>query len=110
MQDVHAGSIEMSSKVLPCPLQLSGERVLTMDWMEGCKLQDLEALQAMHIHPRDVALEMLHVFAQMVFVDGFGARCPLSGSVGAVHAPYSCIMCTWQAPQCCVLVCSSFGK
>lgn len=48
--------------------------MLTMDWMEGCKLNDVEALRAMRVHPRDVALELLHVFAQMVFVDGFGAR------------------------------------
>ena len=61
-------------------LQLSGARVLTMEWMEGCKLTDVAALRAMRIHPRDVALDALHAFAQMVFVDGFGvARLCLEG-------------------------------
>lgn len=52
--------------------QLSGERVLTMEWVEGCKLTDVAALRAMRLNPRDVALDALHAFAQMVFVDGFG--------------------------------------
>ncbi|EIE24434.1 ABC1-domain-containing protein [Coccomyxa subellipsoidea C-169] len=56
---------------LPVP-ELSGERVLTMEWIDGCKLTDMEALVAMRVHPHDVALELLHAFAQMTFVDGFG--------------------------------------
>ena len=55
-------------------MQLSGERVLTMEWIDGCKLTDRESLVAMRVHPRDVALELLHAFAQMTFVDGFGER------------------------------------
>jgi predicted unusual protein kinase regulating ubiquinone biosynthesis (AarF/ABC1/UbiB family) len=43
-----------------------------MEWIEGCKLTDVEGLLEMHIHPRDVAIELLHAFAQMAFVDGFG--------------------------------------
>jgi len=58
-------------------VQLSGERVLTMEWIDGCKLTDMGAIVAMHVHPRDVALELLHAFGQMTFVDGFGALLPL---------------------------------
>ena len=50
--------------------------MLTMEWMEGCKLTDVAAMRAMHLHPRDVALDMLHAFAQMVFVDGLGRVLP----------------------------------
>ncbi len=45
-----------------------------MEWIDGCKLTDMEALVAMRVHPHDVALELLHAFAQMTFVDGFGER------------------------------------
>jgi len=53
-------------------VQLSGERIITMEWMDGCKLTDLEGLRDLHIHSRDAAIELLHAFAQMTFVDGFG--------------------------------------
>ena len=52
--------------------QLSGERIITMEWMDGCKLTDLERLRDLHLHSRDVAIELLQAFAQMTFVDGFG--------------------------------------
>lgn len=67
-------------------LQLSGERVLTMEWIEGCKLTDVDGLIAMHIHPRDVAIELLHAFAQMAFVDGFGRD----------FFPWSHLMCSHE--------------
>lgn len=53
-------------------VQLSGERIITMEWMDGCKLTDLEGLRDLHVHSKDVAIELLHAFAQMTFVDGFG--------------------------------------
>ena len=53
-------------------MQLSGERIITMEWMDGCKLTDLEGLRDLHLHSRDVAIELLQAFAKMTFVDGFG--------------------------------------
>ena len=53
-------------------MQLSGERIITMEWMDGCKLTDLEGLRDQHLHSRDVAIELLQAFAQMTFVDGLG--------------------------------------
>ncbi len=53
-------------------MQLSGERIITMEWMDGCKLTDLEGLRDQHLHSRDVAIELLQAFAKMTFVDGFG--------------------------------------
>ncbi|CAL8467426.1 g6964 [Coccomyxa elongata] len=64
----------------PVP-ELSGERVLTMEWIDGCKLTDMDALVAMHVHPRDVAIELLHAFAQMTFVDGFVHGDPHGGNI-----------------------------
>ena len=55
-------------------VQLSGDRIITMEWMDGCKLTDLERLRDLHLHSRDVAIELLHAFAQMTFVDGFGRQ------------------------------------
>lgn len=55
-------------------VQLSGERIITMEWMDGCKLTDLEGLRDQHLHSRDVAIELLRAFAKMTFVDGFGMQ------------------------------------
>lgn len=77
LADVNYKMVVLSSEnivTLSCYVQLSGERVLTMEWIDGCKLTDRESLVAMRVHPRDVALELLHAFAQMTFVDGFGER------------------------------------
>lgn len=56
-----------------------------MEWIEGCKLTDVAAMRGMRIHPRDVAIDMLHAFAQMTFVDGFGARTVLAQLLVLAH-------------------------
>ncbi len=63
-----------------------------MEWMDGCKLTDLERLRDLHLHSRDVAIELLQAFAQMTFVDGFGRQwLPASIQCFSTALPYSLI-------------------
>ncbi|KAK9795900.1 hypothetical protein WJX73_003785 [Symbiochloris irregularis] len=56
---------------VPAPVgQLSTSRVLVMEWIEGCKVNDAQALLAAKLWPREVALLLLHAFGEMVFVQG----------------------------------------
>ena len=52
-------------------VQLSGVKILTMQWMEGCKITDLEALRAAKLRPRDVGNVLLDAFARMQYVEGW---------------------------------------
>ncbi|KAK9844787.1 hypothetical protein WJX74_006844 [Apatococcus lobatus] len=51
--------------------ELSGVKILTMQWMEGCKVTDLEALRAAKLRPRDVGNVLLDAFARMQYVEGW---------------------------------------
>lgn len=51
--------------------QMSTGRVITMEWVDGCKVNNAEQLLAQQLRPREVALLMLHTFAEMTFVLGF---------------------------------------
>ena len=52
-------------------VQLSGARILTMQWMEGCKISDAEGLRTAKIRPRDVGNVLLDAFARMQYVEGW---------------------------------------
>lgn len=52
-------------------VQLSGVKILTMQWMDGCKITDLEALRAAKLRPRDVGNVLLDAFARMQYVEGW---------------------------------------
>lgn len=52
-------------------MQLSGVKILTMQWMDGCKITDLEALRAARLRPRDVGNVLLDAFARMQYVEGW---------------------------------------
>ena len=69
-----------------------------MEWMNGCKLTDLERLRDLHLHSRDVAIELLHAFAQMTFVDGFGmwwTTASVQYHSTALNHSLHIAMCTW---------------
>ena len=70
-----------------------------MEWMDGCKLTDLEGLRDLHLHSRDVAIELLQAFAQMTFVDGLGTLSDWQGLMQAcpfLHVYKSCkARCAW---------------
>eukprot|EP00741_Cyanophora_paradoxa_P009533 tig00001525_g9233.t1 len=45
-------------------------RVLTMEFIEGHKITDLEGMRGAGIAPRGVARTLLEVFSKMIFIDG----------------------------------------
>ncbi|KAK9814217.1 hypothetical protein WJX72_002441 [[Myrmecia] bisecta] len=61
--------------------QLTNPRVLTMEWIDGCKLTDQDCLRRLHIRPRDVGLLLLDAFADMTFALGFVHADPHPGNI-----------------------------
>lgn len=54
-----------------CVLQLCSPRVLTMEWVEGVKLNNRKGMVDLGIRPREVATQLLKAFGQMIFTHGF---------------------------------------
>lgn len=62
-------------------LQLSTKKVITMEWIEGCKVNDQAALLQASIRPQDVAVLLLDAFAEMTYVHGFVHGDPHPGNI-----------------------------
>eukprot|EP01104_Vermistella_antarctica_P009731 TRINITY_DN2521_c0_g1_i2.p1 TRINITY_DN2521_c0_g1~~TRINITY_DN2521_c0_g1_i2.p1 ORF type:complete len:660 (+),score=142.57 TRINITY_DN2521_c0_g1_i2:169-2148(+) len=60
---------------------LTTARVLTMEFVEGCEVNDLEALKAFGIQPAQVATALTRVFSRQIFVHGFVHCDPHPGNV-----------------------------
>ena len=68
-------------------VQLSTKRVITMEWVEGCRANDQESMQQVSIRPKDVAVLLLDVFAEMTYVHGFVHADPHPGNILVRPAP-----------------------
>ena len=55
--------------------------MLTMEWVEGVKLNDRKGMVAHRIRPRDAAKELLKAFAQMIFIHGYVHADPHGGNI-----------------------------
>mmetsp|Transcript_32254 Transcript_32254/g.57711 ORF Transcript_32254/g.57711 Transcript_32254/m.57711 type:complete len:544 (-) Transcript_32254:75-1706(-) len=51
--------------------ELCSRRVLTMEWVDGCKITDIDCLDAVGLSSTQVAELLLHTFADMTFRSGF---------------------------------------
>ncbi|XP_020946123.1 uncharacterized aarF domain-containing protein kinase 5 isoform X3 [Sus scrofa] len=49
----------------------SSKRVLTADFYEGCKVNDVEAIKTMGLAVRDIAEKLIQAFAEQIFYTGF---------------------------------------
>ncbi len=68
--------------VFPIPVQeLSTKRVLTTAFVDGVKVSDLHALDAMGIDRTDVARRLVRLYCQMIFVDGHYHADPHPGNI-----------------------------
>lgn len=57
--------------VFPKPVrELSTKRVLTTTYVEGVKVSDVAALDALGVDKKDVAQRLVRLYCQMIFVDG----------------------------------------
>lgn len=83
--------------------ELSTKRVITMEWVEGCRANDQESMQQASIRPRDVAVLLLDVFAEMTYVHGFVHADPHPGNILVRPAPHQGFwwrhFTRWKQPQ-----------
>lgn len=89
-----ARSIETISKnfaadprvVFPVPVRpLSTRRVLVTDFLDGRKITDAVAIDAMGVDKKDVARRLLRAYCQMIFVDGIYHADPHPGNIMVRH-------------------------
>ena len=67
---------------VPAPVpELSTRKVICMEWIEGCKITDAQALTELKLWPREVSLLLLHTFAEMIFVQGVCHADPHPGNI-----------------------------
>ncbi|KAI5067265.1 hypothetical protein GOP47_0017793 [Adiantum capillus-veneris] len=59
----------------------SSHRVLTMEFVHGCKIDDVEVLRTAGIDPQKVARVLVEIFAQMIFVHGCVHGDPHPGNI-----------------------------
>ncbi|XP_048658306.1 uncharacterized aarF domain-containing protein kinase 5 isoform X4 [Marmota marmota marmota] len=57
------------------------KRVLTADFCEGCKVNDVEAIESQGLAVRDVAEKLIQAFAEQIFYTGFIHSDPHPGNV-----------------------------
>ncbi len=68
--------------VFPEPVrELCTKRVLTTTFVEGVKVSDFAALDALGVDKRDVAQRLVRLYCQMIFVDGLYHADPHPGNV-----------------------------
>lgn len=60
---------------------LTSRRVLTMELIEGIKINDVEAIKAAGISPKSVAISLYEAFGEMVFCQGFFHADPHPGNL-----------------------------
>ncbi|XP_048214437.1 uncharacterized aarF domain-containing protein kinase 5 isoform X2 [Perognathus longimembris pacificus] len=59
----------------------SSKRVLTADFCEGCKVNDVEAIKSQGLAMQDVAKKLIQAFAEQIFYTGFIHSDPHPGNV-----------------------------
>lgn len=60
---------------------LSGPRMLVMDYVEGVRIDDLEAIRAMGVSPVEIAEIGFYAYVKQIFVDGFFHGDPHAGNL-----------------------------
>ncbi|KFO30626.1 Putative aarF domain-containing protein kinase 5 [Fukomys damarensis] len=65
----------------------SSKRVLTADFCDGCKINDVEAIRSQGLALQDVAEKLIQAFAEQIFYTGFIHSDPHPGNVLVRKAP-----------------------
>jgi predicted unusual protein kinase regulating ubiquinone biosynthesis (AarF/ABC1/UbiB family) len=60
---------------------LTTTRVLTLEWVDGVKVSDIQRLKEARLDPAAVARDLVKVYCQMIFVDGLYHADPHPGNV-----------------------------
>jgi aarF domain-containing kinase len=49
----------------------TSKRILTMEFIDGCKISEIEKIKAMKFNPKDVAKKVIEMFSSMIYVHGY---------------------------------------
>ncbi|KAG2491437.1 hypothetical protein HYH03_010223 [Edaphochlamys debaryana] len=60
---------------------LCGPKVMIMEWIDGCKVTDVEALQRQGINPRLVGRQLVKLFGELMFLQGYVHGDPHPGNL-----------------------------
>ncbi len=61
--------------------EFSSSKILTMEFLEGFKITDLNAMKAADIDPEETAKRVITAYCQMIFVDGIYHADPHPGNI-----------------------------
>ncbi|XP_016956253.1 uncharacterized aarF domain-containing protein kinase 5 [Drosophila biarmipes] len=56
-------------------------RVLTLEWMDGCKINDLKTIEKEKLSLRDIDVKLFETFAEQIFYTGFVHADPHPGNI-----------------------------
>ncbi|KAH8296560.1 hypothetical protein KR054_007969, partial [Drosophila jambulina] len=56
-------------------------RVLTLEWMDGCKISDLDTIAAQKLSLKDIDVKLFNTFAEQIFHTGFVHADPHPGNI-----------------------------
>ncbi|XP_061463126.1 uncharacterized aarF domain-containing protein kinase 5 [Rhineura floridana] len=65
----------------------SSKRVLTADFYEGCKINDVDGIKRQGLHAKDAADKLIRTFAEQIFLTGFIHADPHPGNVLVQKGP-----------------------
>lgn len=72
--------------------ELSSPRVMTTGFVDGCKISDLKALDAMGVDRKALARKVVEAYCKMVFVDGVYHADPHPGNLLVKPGPVLCLL------------------
>ncbi|MCK8519164.1 ABC1 kinase family protein [Methanoculleus sp. 7T] len=84
---MNAERLRRNMRDIPCVLipriywRISGPRLLTMDYIEGVRIDDVEAIRVFGLFPEEVADVGFRAYVQQIFVDGFFHGDPHPGNL-----------------------------
>ena len=67
--------------------ELSGARVLTLSFVEGYKISDVEKMHALGVSPSEVLELVIGAYCKMIYVDGFFQSDPHPGNLFFMPGP-----------------------
>lgn len=62
-------------------VEFTSSKIITMEWVEGYKVSDVDTLRRHHISPRAVGLQLERAFADMMLVHGWVHADPHPGNI-----------------------------
>ncbi len=84
---MNAERLKRNMHNLPCVTvpriywRISGPRMLAMDYVEGVRIDDVEAIRNLGLFPEEVADNGFHAYVQQIFADGFFHGDPHPGNL-----------------------------